>query len=85
MKAQIAEEDDTIDNATVQWPDSRKVVDLGQIKLDKVEPDDKQAPEQKQLIFDPVPRVDGLAPSADPLLDMRAAIYLISGKERRAA
>lgn len=85
LEAQVAEDGDTTDVITEAWPDSRKVVDLGEIKLDKLEPEDKQGPEQKNLIFDPVPRVEGLAPSADPILDMRAAIYLISGKERRAA
>ena len=32
------------------------------------------AAEQKQIIFDPIPRVDGIEPSADPLLELRAAI-----------
>ncbi|KAF2099334.1 catalase related subgroup [Rhizodiscina lignyota] len=85
LNAQVAEAGDTTDNNTVHWPESRQVVELGEIKLDKVEPDDKQAAEQKNIIFDPIPRVEGLAPSADPLLDVRAALYLISGKERRAA
>ena len=43
------------------------------------------AAEQKQIIFDPIPRVDGIDPSADPLLEPRAAVYLISGRRRRAA
>ena len=41
--------------------------------------------QQKQIIFDPIPRVEGIEPSADPLLELRAAIYLLSGRERRAA
>jgi catalase len=41
--------------------------------------------EQKHIIFDPIPRVDGIEPSDDPLLELRAAIYLISGRRRRAA
>jgi catalase len=41
--------------------------------------------EQKRIIFDPIPRVDGIDPSADPLLELRAAIYLLSGRRRRAA
>ena len=43
------------------------------------------AKEQKQIIYDPIPRVEGIDTSDDPLLEMRAAIYLISGRERRAA
>jgi len=43
------------------------------------------AEEQKKIIFDPIPRIDGVEASLDPLLDIRAAVYLISGRERRAA
>jgi catalase len=41
--------------------------------------------EQQHTIFDPIARVEGIAPSRDPLLELRAAIYLISGRRRRAA
>jgi catalase len=37
------------------------------------------------LIFDPIPRLAGIEPSDDPLLELRAAIYLIRGRRRRAA
>jgi catalase len=83
LNAQIAEEGDVTDDATVIWPDERKVVELGTIKIEKVE--DENDEKQRTIIFDPVPRVEGLAPSDDPLLDMRASIYLQSGKIRRAA
>jgi catalase len=29
--------------------------------------------------------VDGIEPSNDPLLELRAAVYLISGRRRRSA
>jgi catalase len=83
LSAQVAEEGDVTDNSTVVWPESRKLVELGEIKLDKL--DDDTITHQKTIIFDPIPRVDGVDVSADPILDVRAAIYLISGKERRAA
>lgn len=81
--AQIANEGDTTDDATVRWPEDRKVVKLGTIKLDAVVGDNDE--KQRTMIFDPVPRVEGVEPSDDPLIDMRATIYLISGRERRAA
>lgn len=81
--AQVAEEGDVTDNATVHWPESRKVVELGSFKLDNILPNN--AKEAKHTIFDPIPRVQGVEPSDDPLLEMRAALYLISGKQRRAA
>jgi catalase len=39
----------------------------------------------QQIIFDPIPRVEGVESSDDPLLEDRANVYLISGKERREA
>jgi len=39
----------------------------------------------QQIIFDPIPRVEGVESSEDPLLEDRANVYLISGKERREA
>jgi len=83
LLAQIAEEGDVTDNATVHWPESRKLAELGVVKLEGVLPDN--AKEQKHIIFDPIPRIKGVEPSDDPLLELRAAAYLISGKERRAA
>jgi catalase len=43
------------------------------------------AAEQKHVIFDPIPRLAGIEPSDDPLLELRAALYLISGRKRRTA
>lgn len=83
LVAQIAEDGDITDNCTVRWPESRKIVTLGTISLDSVKEDN--AAEQKKIIFDPVPRVQGVESSDDPLIDVRAALYLISGRERRAA
>ncbi|KAL7424650.1 hypothetical protein Q5752_000334 [Cryptotrichosporon argae] len=83
LVAQVAETGDVSDDATVLWPEDRKIVELGQITLDKVRDDTLAA--QQHIIFDPVPRVRGVEPSADPLLDMRASVYLISGRQRREA
>lgn len=85
LVAQVAEEGDQTDDATVHWPESRKIVKLGTITIEKELDADVQGKEQKYIIFDPIPRVDGIEPSDDPLLDMRAAVYLISGKGRRQA
>jgi catalase len=81
--AQLAEAGDTVDDVTVQWPEERRLLELGQLSF--TAPVLDEAHEQKQIIFDPIPRVDGIDASADPLLDLRAAIYLLSGRRRRAA
>ena len=80
---QIADAEDTVDDATIHWPESRKLVELGTVELNEVVPD--TLAQQKHIIFDPIPRVDGIEPSADPLLELRAAVYLLSGRRRRAA
>jgi len=81
--AQVAADGDTVDDATIHWPESRQQVELGTLELTDV-PADSGA-QQKHIIFDPIPRVDGIEASADPLLELRAAIYLLSGRRRRAA
>jgi catalase len=80
---QLAKDGDVVDDATIHWPEDRTVFELGTIALTAPVADD--AHEQQQIIFDPIPRVDGIEPSDDPLLELRAAIYLISGRRRRAA
>jgi len=80
---QIAEPGDVTDDATARWPEDRKIVEMGTIEL--TAPVEDSAAEQQHIIFDPIPRIDGLEATADPLFDLRAAVYLISGKRRRAA
>lgn len=83
VAAQVADKGDSVDDATVHWPADRRVVDLGDVELTSLVKDN--AGEAQHLIFDPIPRVDGIEPSEDPLLELRAAAYLISGRRRRAA
>lgn len=80
---QVAAAGDVTDDATVPWPESRPRVELGTVELTEAVPDNPA--QQKQIIFDPIPRLDGIEPSADPLLELRAALYLLSGRRRRAA
>jgi catalase len=83
VKAQLAGAGDVVDDATIHWPEDRPVVTLGTITLTATVADD--AAEQQKIIFDPIPRVQGIEPSQDPLLELRAAVYLISGRRRRKA
>jgi catalase len=80
---QVAGEGDVVDDATRHWPESRELVELGALELNEVVSD--SVAQQKHIIFDPIPRVEGIEASADPLLELRAAIYLLSGRRRRAA
>jgi catalase len=83
VRVQIAAPGDITDDATAHWPESRPQIDFGALELTQVLPDSRS--QQKHIIFDPIPRVDGIEPSADPLLELRAAIYLLSGRRRRSA
>jgi catalase len=80
---QLANEGDQTDDATVQWPEDRERVLLGTVKLDAIVPDGAQ--KMQYIIYDPIPRVEGIEATEDPLFEVRAAVYLISGRKRRAA
>ena len=83
IAVQVASDGDIVNDATVQWPDDRQAVEFGTIELMSVLQNSET--EQRHIIFDPIPRVDGIEPSDDPLLEPRAAVYLKSGRRRRAA
>jgi catalase len=80
---QLAADGDQTDDATVHWPENRPLLEFGTFDLTELVPDNPA--EQKHIIFDPIPRTEGIEPSADPLFELRAAIYLLSGRRRRAA
>jgi len=83
IQVQVAEGSDIVDDATIHWPRDRRLIHFGTIVLAAKASDDEQ--QQKRIIFDPIPRVDGIEPSDDPLLELRAAVYLLSGRRRRQA
>ncbi|MFC6645832.1 catalase family peroxidase [Granulicella cerasi] len=83
VQLQLAAPGDVVDDATIHWPADRPVVELGTLTLTAPVADTEA--QQKQIIFDPIPRTDGIEPSDDPLLELRAAIYLMSGRKRRQA
>jgi catalase len=80
---QLAGEGDDVTNASVAWPDDRPEVPFGTVTL-TVRVND-QEPEKRKIIFDPVPKVDGIDPSGDPITEVRSDLYLLSGRRRRAA
>jgi catalase len=83
VAVQLAGANDITDDATMHWPKDRPEIDLGALEIQSVLADSDA--EQQHIIFDPIPRVDGIEPSADPLLEPRAAVYLASGRRRRSA
>jgi catalase len=61
------------DDATLPWPAERERVDVGTVTLDRVESDDTSA--ATAINFDPLVLPAGIAPSDDPLLSARSAVY----------
>ncbi len=80
---QLAADGDVVDDASIHWPEERVQLEFGTITLTDLVANGPA--EERQIIFDPIPRVDGIEASADPLLEVRAAVYLLSGRRRRAA
>jgi catalase len=83
IQVQVAEEGDIVDDATAHWPETRRLVPFGTVALTEMVADSDA--QQRTIIFDPIPRVDGIEASADPLIELRAAVYLLSGRRRRQA
>ena len=82
IMVQLANEGDAVDDATIRWPEDRQQLTFGEISLTEIAPNNAGA--QRQIIFDPIPRVEGIEPSADPLFEPRANVYLMAGRRRRS-
>src|SRR6202790_1761435 len=80
---QLAGDGDNVTDSSVGWPEDRPEIAFGTITLTG-RVDDRE-PERRKIIFDPIPRVDGIDTSGDPLSEVRSEIYLLSGRRRRAA
>lgn len=80
---QLADAGDDVADASTPWPEGRAEAPFGTITLTARV--DDQEPERRKIIFDPLPRVDGIDSAGDPLTAARADVYLMSGRRRRAA
>ncbi len=69
----IGQPGDPTNDATIPWPEGRETVDVGTLTLDRAESDDTSA--ATDINFDPLVLPAGIAPSDDPLLSARSAVY----------
>src|SRR5436309_7946614 len=69
----IGQPGDPTHDATVAWPAGRERVDVGTLTLDRVDAEDTSA--ATDINFDPLVLPAGIAPSDDPLLSARSAVY----------
>ena len=78
--AQIAESGDKIEDPSIAWPETRKLVKLGTVTLSRRPADEETA--QKTLLFLPGQPHPGVE-AADPMLVLRNAAYPISLGQRQ--
>lgn len=78
--AQLAETGDPIDDPSIAWPESRRLVRLGTLTIDRLGDDNVVA--DRALAFMPGNLPPGIA-IADPMLSIRNAAYPISFHERQ--
>jgi catalase len=69
----VGQPGDPTNDPTIQWPEEREQVDVGTLTLDSVESDDTSP--ARDINFDPLILPAGIAPSDDPMLSARSAIY----------
>ena len=78
--AQIAEPDDKIEDPSIAWPETRKLVELGVFTINKL-PDDVSSLDRATVVLVGQPH-PGIEP-ADPMLLIRNTAYPISLGERQ--
>lgn len=76
----LAEPGDAVDDATRQWPASRRQIDAGTLVIEQAQ--GQLEGECHGLNFDPLVLPTGIQPSADPILLARSAAYAESYRRR---
>ncbi len=69
----IGQPGDPANDPTIPWPAAREQVEVGTLTLERVESDDTSA--ARDINFDPLVLPAGIAPSDDPILSARSAVY----------
>jgi len=76
----IGQPSDPTHDATIAWPADRERIVVGTLTLDRAEAEETSA--ATDLNFDPLVLPAGIAPSDDPLLSARSAVYARSFTRR---
>jgi catalase len=69
----VGQPGDPTNDATIAWPPAREQINVGTMTLDHIESDDTSP--AAGINFDPLVLPAGIAPSDDPLLSPRSAVY----------
>lgn len=77
---ELAEAGDPLNDATALWPENRRRVTVGRLRIDA------QAGEAETgdpvMNHDPTALTDGIEPSDDPILQIRRGVYEVSAAQR---
>ncbi|MGZ8271160.1 MAG: catalase family peroxidase [Methylophilus sp.] len=76
ITVQLAEKGDEVNDPTVVWPETRKLVELGTLTLKNIDANGVQF--EKATMYNPLALVDGIEASDDPILLARPAAYAVS-------
>ncbi len=82
ISVQVAEKEDVVNDATITWPETRKVVELGTLAIKAIKADGVKF--EKATMFNPLALVDGIEASDDPILLARPSAYAVSYGRRLA-
>jgi catalase len=80
LVVQVADPSDKLDDPSIAWPSTRRIVELGTIAITHVDADSDAA--QKKLLFLPNALPAGIEPE-DPMINARSAAYPISYGRRQ--
>ncbi len=80
LYAQLPNPGDPTNDGSIVWADDRKRMQLGVIRLTKVEPNQEEL--QRSLAFNPIFLTNGIELSDDPLVSLRSAVYALSVAHR---
>jgi catalase len=69
----VGQPGDPTNDASKMWPEGREQVDVGTLTLDSIE--SEATSPARDINFDPLILPAGMAPSDDPLLSARSAVY----------
>jgi catalase len=76
LVVQLPNPGDSTNDPSLVWPEDRKTVEVGIIRINSVMPDSISA--EKSLAFDPTNLTDGIELSDDPLPALRSEVYALS-------
>jgi catalase len=80
LVVQIPNSGDQTKDSSMVWPNDRKTIDVGTVRITSVVPDDSEM--VKTLAYDPVNLTEGIELSDDPLPALRSKVYALSVQHR---